>query len=122
MPFIASIDIIIECHSGRLGAIAKLPDNTVANILNFGDHFKVVSLCLKKGFCAPIGLINISDDIGLFGLKCFLKAATHKVIKVLNKFARIFVESRLDQLLKSWKGMYNREFTPKEPLIRYDVG
>ena len=71
--FIALIDIIIKFHSDRLGKIAKLPDNTVIKILNFGDRFEVVSLCLKESFCAPIVLRNLSDDLGSFGLKFALQ-------------------------------------------------
>ena len=85
-PFVASIDIIVESHSGGLGAIAKLPDNTVAEILDFGNRFEVVSLGLKKGFCAPVSHSNLGDDLGPFGLQFALKTATHKVIKLLNKF------------------------------------
>ena len=85
-PFVASIDIIVERHSGGLGAIAKLPDDAVAKILNFGDRFKVVLLSLEKGICASVIHSNLGDDLGPFVLRFALKTVTHKVIKLLNKF------------------------------------
>ena len=120
-PLITLINIIVKCRSSGLGAITKLPNNAIADIFNFGDCFKVVSLSIKEGFCAPIVHSNLEDDLRPFGLRFSLKIATHKVIVLLNKFICIFVEPGLDQFLKNWKGMYHCEFTPKEPLIRYNV-